>query len=84
MFYAVIVMFKGAAGVVGRVYVDTSHLAGKFLFKGFEGKEVVAENEAVIEDIFFARAAPGVAAFGRVFQQNAGFEARPVLLADPG
>jgi hypothetical protein len=40
MFYPVIVMLKGAAGVVGRVYVDTFYLAGKFLFQGFEGRRL--------------------------------------------
>jgi hypothetical protein len=84
MFYAVIVMFKGASGVVGRVYVDTFYLAGKFLFQGFEGKEVVAENKAVVENIFFAGTALGVVAFGGVFQEDAGFEAGAVFLADPG
>jgi hypothetical protein len=76
-------MLKGTAGVVGRVYVDAFYLAGKFLFQGFEGKEVVAENKAVVEDVFFTGTMPGMAAFGRVFQQDAGFEAGAVFLADP-
>jgi hypothetical protein len=84
MFYAIIVMFKSTAGIVGRVYVDTFYFAGKFLFQGFEGEEVVAEDEAVVEDVFFAGAVLGVAAFGGVFQQDAGFEAGVVFLADPG
>jgi hypothetical protein len=84
MFYTVIVMFKGAAGVVGRIYVDTFYLAGKFLFQGFEGKEVIAENEAVFENVFFADAALGMVTFGGVFQEDAGFETGAVFLADPG
>jgi hypothetical protein len=84
MFYSVIVMLKGAAGVVGRVYVDTFYFAGKFLFQGFEGQEVVAEDEAVIEDVFFTGAVFGVAAFGGVLQQNAWLQAGTVFLADPG
>jgi hypothetical protein len=84
MFYAVIVMFKGAAGVVRWVYVDTFYLAGKFLFQGFEGKEVITEDQAVVEDVFFAGTVWGVVAFGRVFQQDAGFEAGTVFFADPG
>jgi hypothetical protein len=84
MFYAVIIMFKGAAGIVRRVYVDTFYLAGKFLFQGFEGQEVVAEDEAVVEDVVFAGTVLGVIAFGRVFQQDAGFEAGAVFFADPG
>jgi hypothetical protein len=77
-------MFKGAAGIIGRVYVDTFYFAGKFLFQGFEGEEVVAEDEAVVEDVFLAGAVLGVVAFGGVFQQDARFEARAVFLADPG
>jgi hypothetical protein len=84
MFYPVIVMLKGAAGVVGRVYVDTFYLAGKFLFQGLEGQEVVAEDKAVVEDVFFAGAAPGMVTFGGVFQQDAGFQAGAVFFADPG
>jgi hypothetical protein len=84
MFYPVIVMFKCAAGVVGRVYVDTFYLAGKFLFQSFEGKEVVPKNEAVVEDVFFAGTVWGVIAFGGVFQQDARFEAGAVFFADPG
>jgi hypothetical protein len=44
----------------GRVDVDAFCLAGKFLFQGFEGKEVIAEDEAVVE----------VVAFGGVFQEG--------------
>jgi hypothetical protein len=84
MFYAVIVMFKGAAGIVGRVYVDTFYFTGKFLFQGFEGQEVVAKDETVVEDVFFADAVLGVVTFGGVFQQDAGFEAGAVFFADPG
>jgi hypothetical protein len=84
MFQGIIVMFKGAAGIVGRVYVDTFYLAGKFLFQGFEGEEIVAEDETVVEDVFFAGTVLGVAAFGGVFQQDARFKAGAVFLADPG
>jgi hypothetical protein len=84
MFYPVIVMLKGAAGVIGWVYVDTFYLAGKFLFQGFEGEEVVTEDETVVEDIFFAGTMLGMVAFGGVFQKDTGFEAGAVFFADPG
>jgi hypothetical protein len=84
MFYPVIIMFKGAAGIVGRVDVDAFYLAGKFLLQGFEGKEVVAKDKAVVEDVFFAGAVFGVVTFDRVFQQDTGFEAGAIILADPG
>jgi hypothetical protein len=84
MFYAVIVVFKGTAGIVGRVYVDTFYFVGKFLLQGFEGEEVIAENEAVVEDVFFAGAVWSMVVFGGVFQQDTRFEAGAVFLADPG
>jgi hypothetical protein len=84
MFYPVIIMFKCAAGVVGRVYVGAFYLSGKFLLQGFECKEVVAKDKAVVEDVFFAGAMLGVVTFDRVFQQDARFEAGAVFLADPG
>jgi hypothetical protein len=77
-------MLKGAAGVVGRVYVNTLYLAGKFLLQGFEGEEIVAKDEAVVEDILFAGTMLGMVAFRRVFQQDTGFETGAVFLADPG
>jgi hypothetical protein len=84
MFYAVVVMLKGATGIVGRVYVDTFYFAGEFLFQGFEGEEVVAEDEAVVEDVVFAGAVLGVITFGGILQQDAGFEVGAVFFADPG
>jgi hypothetical protein len=45
--------------------------------------EFVAEDEAVVEDVFFVGAVFGAAAFGGIFQQNAGFEAGTVVFADP-
>jgi hypothetical protein len=84
MFQTIIIMFKGAAGIVGLVYIDAFYPSGKFLFQGFEGKEVVAKDKAVVEDVFLAGALFGVVAFGRVFQQDARFEAGAIFLADPG
>jgi hypothetical protein len=84
MFYPVIIMFKCAAGVVGRIYVNAFYLSGKFLFQGFEGEEVIAEDKAVVKDVFPAGAVFGVVAFGRVFQQDTGFETGAVFFADPG
>jgi hypothetical protein len=84
MFYPVIVMLKGAAGIVGRVNVDTFYLACKLLLQGFEGEEVVAVDETVVKDIFFADALLGMVALGKIFQQDTGFEAGAVFFADPG
>jgi hypothetical protein len=76
-------MFEGTASIVGWVYIDTFYPVGKFLFQGFEGKKVVAEDQMVVKDVFFAGTVWGVVAFGRVFQQDTGFEAGTVFFADP-
>jgi hypothetical protein len=49
-----------------------------------DSEKIVAEDEAIVEYVFLAGAVLGVAAFGGVFQQDAGFEAGAVFLADPG
>ena len=51
MFHPVIVVFKGAAGIVGGIDIDALDLAGKVLFQRLEGKKVVAVNEHVVENI---------------------------------
>ena len=57
MFNPIVVMFERAAGIVRWVDEDALDLAGELLFKGFECKEIVAEEEAVIEQIVARRAA---------------------------
>ena len=49
MLQSVVVMGKGAAGVIGRVDKHAFHFAAKFLFEGFQSKQVVAVDEAVIK-----------------------------------
>jgi hypothetical protein len=77
-------MLKGTTGIVRRVNVDTFYLFGKFLFQGFEGKEVVAEDEMVVEDVFITVSMFGMVTFGGVFQQDSGFQPGAVFFAYPG
>ena len=51
MLNAVIILFKCAARVVGRINEDALDLAGKLLFECLEGEQVVPEEEAVVEDV---------------------------------
>jgi hypothetical protein len=83
MLNAIIIMLKRAAGVVRRIDVDTLDPAREFLFKCFEGEQVVAEYQPVIEQITVGHAMRGVISLRRVFQQYARFESGPVLFADP-
>ena len=51
MLNPIIVMLKRAAGIVRRVNEDAFDLAGELLFESFEGEEIVAEDEAVVEQV---------------------------------
>ena len=83
MFDAVVVVGEGGAGVVGRVDVDALHLAGELGFEGFEGEEVVAEDEAVVELVGGGHALRRGVAEGRIFEEDARLQLRPHVLPDP-
>ena len=51
MLHAIIVMLKGAAGIVGRINVDALDLAGKILLQRLEGKKIVAVDEHIVKNI---------------------------------
>ena len=83
MFQAVIVIFKRLSCVIGWVNKHAFHFARKFLFEGFQGKQVVAVDEAVIKFSILA-AGSGVVAFFGVFQKDARFQLGAFVLAYPG
>ena len=84
MLDAIVVMFKRTTSVIGRVNEDALDPAGEFLFESFEGEEVVAEDEAVIEQVVVGDAVLGVVGPLRVLLQNPRLQPRSVLLTDPG
>ena len=85
MFQPVVVMGEGTAGVVRRIDKHTFHFARKFLFEGFQGKQVVAVDEAVIKFKFSIFAAgSGVIALLRVFQKDARFQLGALVFTYPG
>ena len=71
MLNPVIVVLERTAGVVRRVNVDALDLAGELLFERFEGEQIVAEDEAVIEAVVVRDALLGVIRLLRVFEQDA-------------
>ena len=77
-------MFKGTARIVRRINKDTLHLPRKLLLQRLQRQQVVAEDQAVVEDVAFADTVGRVVAAAGVFEQNARFQARAVFLADPG
>jgi hypothetical protein len=84
MFYPIVVMLKGAAGVVRWVDKDAFDFTGELLFEGLEGQQVVTEYKHVIENIVIGDAVGRVVRPLRVFEQNARLKPGPVLLPDPG
>ena len=70
MFNPVIVVLKRTASVVWRINKDALDLAGELLFEGFEGEEVVTEDEAIVENVVVGDAVWGVVRLLGIFQQN--------------
>ena len=83
MLNTIIVLLKGTARIIRRVYKDTLNLPGELLLKGFEGEKVIAEDEAVIKKIMVSHAVRCVIGLLRIFEQDARLQPGPVLFANP-
>jgi hypothetical protein len=83
MFNPIIIVLKRTARVVWRVNEDTLNLAGELLFERFEGEQIVAEDEAVIEVVVVRDPLLGVIRILRVFEQDARLQPGPVLFPNP-
>src|SRR5712691_7962299 len=77
-------MRESGSSIVRRVNVDALDLTGELLFERFEGEEVVAEDETIVEKIVVSHAVRSVIGLFRVLQQNARLQLGPVLFANPG
>ena len=84
MFETVIVCSKCAAGIIWRIDVNASDLSSKFMFQRLQRKEVISEDQLVIEDVILRDALFGVMGQILVLDQNPGLKARPILLPNPG
>lgn len=71
-------------GVVRGGDVDALDLAGELGFQCFQGQQVVAENQAVVELVVLAHPLRSVIRLLRILQQNPRLQFRPVLFPDPG
>lgn len=76
-------MFKWAASIVRRINVDALNLARELLLKYFEGKQVIAKNEPVVEQIVVGNAVWRMVGLLRILQQNPRLQLRPILLPNP-
>ena len=83
MFQSVVVMGEGTASVVGRIDKHAFHFAAEFLFEGFQGKQVIAKDKAVIKFGIFATGS-GVIALLRIFQKDARFQLGALVFTYPG
>jgi hypothetical protein len=83
MFNAIVVMLERCTRIVRRIDEDALDPSREFLFQRFEGEQVVAEYQPVIEQITVGHAMRGVISLCRVFKQYARLKPGPVLFADP-
>ncbi len=84
MFDTIIIMLKCAACIIRWINENTLDLPRKLLFQRLQRQQVVAKDQAVVEKIGGADAVGGVVAAGGVFEQDARFQPRAALFADPG
>ena len=79
---SVVVVLERLARVERRVDVDALHLAGELLLQRLQRKQVVAVDQAVVEEVLVRNALRVGQLF--VLEEDARLQAGPILLADPG
>lgn len=83
MLQPIIIMLKRISRVVRGIDIDALHFPCELFFKCLESKEVVAMDEHVVKDV--TGAVPDIGMIGKRwdFDEDAGFESRTLLLANP-
>ena len=76
-------MVKSRPCIVRRINKDTLDLTRELLFEGFESKEVIPKNEAIIENVVVGHALLGVIRFLGVFQQYPWLQLGSISFANP-
>jgi hypothetical protein len=77
MLNTIIVIFKHFPCIKWRINVDAFNLTSKLLFQRPKGKEVIAKNQPIIEEIVFAGLVGGMIRLGRVLDQDARLQLWP-------
>ena len=54
------------------------------LLESLEGEQIIAENQAIVENILIRRAVRGMVGFLRVLNKDSRLKFWPVLFPDPG
>lgn len=83
MLRPVLILSKGRASVVGRIDIDTFNLSTESLPQCFEHKQVISDDQPVIEDVVVGDPVRSMVGLLRVLQENARLQLRPVLLFNP-
>ena len=83
MLHTVVVMLESRTRIEWWIPINTLDLAGELLFERFEGEQIVAKDEPVIEAVVVRDALLGVIRLLRVFEQDARLQPGPVLLPNP-
>jgi len=84
MFDAIVIVRECRPRVVRRIDIDALDLARELLLQSFQRQHVVTKDQAIVEDIILGHALRSVMRLVRVFQQDAWFQPRALVFADPG
>jgi hypothetical protein len=83
MLHPIIIMFKSTARVIWRINKNALNLPRELLLQRFQRKEVISEDQPIIENVMVAYAVLRMIRLLRLFEQNARLQPRPVLLPNP-
>ena len=84
MLKTIIIIIKRLLGIKWGIDIYASNFARKFMFKGFESKEVVTKNYSIIKKVFVLHPMRRMIGLLRIFQQNPRLQSRTVFFSDPG
>ena len=85
MFQSIVVMHKGRSRIIRWINIDAFHLTCELLLQRLKGKQVVAMDEHVVEDVLaILPARGGVIRFFHILHQHARLKARALVFPDPG
>lgn len=82
MLDTVVIMFKCASRIVGRIDEYAFHLTRILRLQSFESQEVVAEDQLVVEDVCTVTGLGAIGLLG-FFDENSRLQLGAILLADP-
>jgi len=79
----IVIMFECLTSVIRRINVNALDSAGEFFFQCFQREQVVAKDQAIVEEVILRNSLRRMIRKLWVFKQNSRFQPRPVLLPNP-